>query len=73
MLTSEVPVEVMQPLNLSLQFVPHRLLQGLSLSRALHEGLVILRYPLDLLLQLKQKRQIKLKSLPLGRAEHKFP
>lgn len=64
MFTSEVPVEVMQPLDLGLQFVSHRLLQGLSLSRAFHEGLIILRYPLDLLLQLKQKRQIQLKSLP---------
>lgn len=69
MFTSEVPVEVMQPLDLGLQFVPHRLLQGLSLSGAFHEGLVILRYPLDLLLQLKQKRQTELKSLPLGIAQ----
>lgn len=46
--TSEISVEVMHPLDLSLQLVPHRLLQVLALGRAFHQSLVGFRDPLYL-------------------------
>lgn len=50
--TSQVSVKVVQPLNLSLQFIPHCFLQSLPLGRAFHQGFIRFRYPLDLQLQL---------------------
>ena len=52
-LTSQVPVEVLQPADLGHQPLPEGLLQGLPLAAALDQGLVGLRYTLDLLLQLE--------------------
>lgn len=50
--TSQVSVELLQPPDLSHQPPPQRLLQVLPLTAALHQRLVGLGNPLDLLLQL---------------------
>lgn len=54
-LTSQVPVKIVHPLNLSLQFVPHCFLQSFPLGRAFHQSLVSFGYPLNLRLQLGRK------------------
>ena len=51
-LTSEVPVEVMQPAHLQLQLVPHGFLQGLPLGGRLSEVFIGLGHQLDLCFQL---------------------
>lgn len=55
--TSQVSVEVVHPLDLGLQLVPHCLLQALALGRALHQSLIGFRDPLDLQLQLGRERK----------------
>lgn len=52
--TSQVSVELLQPPDLSHQPPPQRLLQVLPLTAALHQRLVGLGNPLDLLLQLER-------------------
>lgn len=55
--TSEISVEVVHPFDLSLQLVPHCLLQVLALGRALHKGLIGFRDSLNLQLQLGRERK----------------
>lgn len=52
--TSQVSVELLQPPDFSHQPPPQRLLQVLPLTATLHQRLVGLGNPLDLLLQLER-------------------
>lgn len=58
-LTSEVPVEVVQPSYLQLELVPHGLLQGLPLGGGLGEIFIGLRHQLDLSFQLRLETEKK--------------
>lgn len=55
--TSQVSVEILQPPDLSHQPPPQGLLQVLPLAAALHQRLIGLRNPLNLLLQLDRGKK----------------